>query len=240
MASNTDIIQSYVDLLILQYKGMPKAEATIQAFLKTLCIFELIDGIEDGYDIETAEGVQLDILGKYIGVSRIITGISFTRKYFGFMGYGDNPSLCSFAGFMGYGELSDNILTFSNGDHFSFSDGKEFGIINNVGYSEIPPDVQMLGYGDNKGSILTLIDSEYRTLLRFRILMNYSNCSMKDIDDFLFKYYGNDIYITDNFNRTITYTFPTQSTRLSAILKFTDCLPRSAGTEILLEYEPHT
>jgi hypothetical protein len=109
-----------------------------------------------------------------------------------------------------------------------------------MGYGELPPDEQFLGYGDNQKSVLTLLDEEYRILLKFKILINYFNCSLKDIDDFLYLSYGNDVYITDNFDRTITYTFPTQDTRLATILYYQKCLPKSAGTQILLEYSPHT
>lgn len=241
MAINSDIISYYQNLLILQYKGKPKAEATIEAFLKVLCIFEIIDAVEDGYNIDDAEGVQLDVIGKYVGVSRVIVGISFERSYWGFIGYGDDPGAAIFNPFMGYGVDPDNdLLVLSDGSHLVFSDGARFALENNKGNSEIPPDVQFYGYGDNQKSILSLNDTEYRTLLRFKILINYSNCSMKDIDDFLFEYYGTDVYVTDHFDRTITYTFPTQDTRLASILKYTNCLPKSAGTQILLAFEPHT
>ena len=41
--------------------------------------------MRDGYNLNTAVGAQQDILGKYVGVNRVITGVDFTRQYFGFM-----------------------------------------------------------------------------------------------------------------------------------------------------------
>lgn len=59
----------YSNLLILQYHNKPKAKATIEAVVNLLPD-ELIQEVIDGFDIETAVGKQLDILGEYIGVDR--------------------------------------------------------------------------------------------------------------------------------------------------------------------------
>lgn len=60
----------YADLLILQYKGKPKAYATIQALAELEIRNQLPIQIQDAFGLETAFGVQLDIVGKYAGVSR--------------------------------------------------------------------------------------------------------------------------------------------------------------------------
>ena len=62
----------YSNLLILQYHNKPKAKATIEAVVNLLPD-ELIQEVINGFDIETAEGKQLDILGEYIGVDRFYT-----------------------------------------------------------------------------------------------------------------------------------------------------------------------
>ena len=59
----------YSNLLILQYHNKPKAKATIEASVGLLPD-ELIINVINGFDIETAIGAQLDILGEYIGVDR--------------------------------------------------------------------------------------------------------------------------------------------------------------------------
>lgn len=59
----------YSNLLILQYHNKPKAKATIEATVGLLpddIILEVING----FDIETAVGKQLDVLGVYVGVDR--------------------------------------------------------------------------------------------------------------------------------------------------------------------------
>lgn len=86
---NEELILYYINLLILQYKTKPKASAQISALIESLMIYDLAIKVRDGYDIDTAIGVQLDIIGKYLGTDRIVTGSVFTRDYFGFANYGE-------------------------------------------------------------------------------------------------------------------------------------------------------
>lgn len=59
----------YSNLLIMQYHNKPKAKATIEATVGLLPD-DLIMEVINGFDIETAVGKQLDILGEYVGVDR--------------------------------------------------------------------------------------------------------------------------------------------------------------------------
>lgn len=65
--SNTD--SYYSNLLIMQYHGKPKAKATIEKSVALLPDDIILDVI-NGFNIETAVGKQLDILGEYVGVDR--------------------------------------------------------------------------------------------------------------------------------------------------------------------------
>lgn len=60
----------YADLLILQYKTQPKARATISALTGKIISDGLLLDVVNGFNILTAVGKQLDIIGKYIGLSR--------------------------------------------------------------------------------------------------------------------------------------------------------------------------
>lgn len=102
MITNAELNQYYSDLLIIQYKGQEKAPQHMFAVCDALMIYELIDAVENGFSIDTAVGKQLDIIGKYLGVDRIIRGIPFNRDYFGFMKYGENPALAVYKPFMKY------------------------------------------------------------------------------------------------------------------------------------------
>jgi hypothetical protein len=70
MSENSNLIEYYKNLLILQYSGLTKASATIQAIAEKIILYDLLVSIRDGFNIDTAVGKQLDILGKYTGVSR--------------------------------------------------------------------------------------------------------------------------------------------------------------------------
>lgn len=56
-------------LLIIQYHGKQKARATIEALAKMFPV-DLMFAVRDAFDIDTATGKALDVLGKYVGVSR--------------------------------------------------------------------------------------------------------------------------------------------------------------------------
>lgn len=68
-----ELIEYYTDLLIIQYNGKPKARATIRACVSEVLANGILFDIRDGYNVETAVGVQLDIIGKYVGVNRFFT-----------------------------------------------------------------------------------------------------------------------------------------------------------------------
>jgi len=74
--TDVQVAEYYADLLILQYKGKPRAYETVKAFVQELIDGQLTTAIQNAFDINTAVGVQLDIIGKYAGVTR--QGYNFT------------------------------------------------------------------------------------------------------------------------------------------------------------------
>ena len=74
--TDLEIAQYYADLLIMQYRDKPKATATVTAFAQMLVDGQLPLAVQNAFDINTAVGGQLDIIGKYAGVTR--DGYSFT------------------------------------------------------------------------------------------------------------------------------------------------------------------
>jgi len=79
-------IDNYLNLLILQYSDLPKASETIEALTgKYEELYNVILAFESAFDIDTAVGVQLDTLGKIIGLSRIVPDV-VPKVYFAFSG----------------------------------------------------------------------------------------------------------------------------------------------------------
>lgn len=68
--TDEELVQAYVDLLIIQYRNLPKARAHVGALVDMVIMNQLPFAVQDAYNIDTAVGEQLDILGKYAGVSR--------------------------------------------------------------------------------------------------------------------------------------------------------------------------
>lgn len=74
--TDLEIAIYYSDLLIYQYRDKPKAVATVTAFVEMLVSGQLPLAVQNAFDINTAVGKQLDVIGKYAGVTR--DGYSFT------------------------------------------------------------------------------------------------------------------------------------------------------------------
>jgi hypothetical protein len=104
--SDAALTDYYVKTLIMEYLDKPKAKATIQVLIDALMIFDLIVDVRDGYNVDDAVGVQLDVLGKYAGIGRNITGFSTSISYFGFLVYGETPPKTGIVSYLTYGATS--------------------------------------------------------------------------------------------------------------------------------------
>lgn len=69
--TNQEIINYYANLLILQYRSKPKAYATVQTLVTPVVMDQLPDAVQNAFELESAVGVQLDVIGKYAGVNRL-------------------------------------------------------------------------------------------------------------------------------------------------------------------------
>lgn len=74
----------YANLLILQYKLCTRARETIKLFAQLYLGDGVVFQLQDCLNIDIAEGVQLDLIGKILGVKRAITGLTLDKKYFSF------------------------------------------------------------------------------------------------------------------------------------------------------------
>lgn len=106
MATNltvAELIIYYRNLLIIQYKQLPKASATIGA-LSTEVVADLIyTQVQDAFDLDTAIGKQIDVLGAYVGARRLLANFTSTVDFMAFPEYSDGG-----AGLVvGFSEYSD-------------------------------------------------------------------------------------------------------------------------------------
>lgn len=97
-------IAYYMRLLAFQYQ-LPKAENTIAILVKQLLMDGLPQAVQDAFKVPTttsagAVGKQLDVLGKYIGISRNI-GEPTPLPYFGFVDYAGGGNMNGFSNYDG-------------------------------------------------------------------------------------------------------------------------------------------
>ena len=76
--------QYYADLLILQYHSKPKARATVGLTADIYLGDGLVFQLPNILDIDTAQGAQLDIIGKILDCPRIVQGVYNDLKFFQF------------------------------------------------------------------------------------------------------------------------------------------------------------
>lgn len=167
----------YADLLILQYRGKPRARATIKLGADIYLADGLAFQLNDILDIDTAVGAQLDVIGKILNCPREIPGIVVNTKFFTF-------------------HVDENSLGFSTIGDPSVGNFKTR-TLSNI-------------------SIYTLLDEEYRKLLRLKALSNVLEGTMAGIDEALYRVFGNDIKMVNNQDLSITYVIQTQDNAIEA------------------------
>lgn len=68
--TNDELAEYYAKLLIIQYRGKPKAFASVKELALLAISNQLTAQVQDAFNVDTAVGVQLDTIGKYAGASR--------------------------------------------------------------------------------------------------------------------------------------------------------------------------
>jgi hypothetical protein len=130
--TDAELKNYYANLLILQYREKPNAYETVKTNTEAAIINQLPLTVQDAFSLETAVGVQLDTVGKYIGASR-------------------------------------------------------------VGYDFSGP--------------VTLVDDDYRQLLKIKIIQNSSGSSLADIQNLIATYFPGTLYVFDYQDMRISYYF---------------------------------
>lgn len=113
-----ELLNYYSNLLIVQYNGKPKAKATIEMLVSLMFANLILIQIQDAFNWQTAIGNQLDIIGRWVGVSRFYNGqLFYFHPWFSFPGWDDSPDdlqggYSNFndfeqleGGFLSYGEI---------------------------------------------------------------------------------------------------------------------------------------
>lgn len=79
-----DLSAYYKNLLIVQYHNKDKAQAEIALGSSTFAGDWVMSDIPSIVDVDTAEGKQLDLIGKIVGVSRTAQGFVYGENYYSY------------------------------------------------------------------------------------------------------------------------------------------------------------
>lgn len=166
-----ELIAYYSDLLIMQYNNKPKAIATVQSYVGELVADQIIQQVSDGFDLETAIGEQLTMLGTYRNAPRNIYGLTPDKDFFVYVLYSDvDPTLVKgYATYDGDPDPSWYFILYSdvNNPLYYLSDSELRTLIKYL--AETNSEFQSVGSIDNIlfkyfGVYLELTDNEDMTI----------------------------------------------------------------------------
>jgi len=200
------LIEYYVNLLIIQYHGLPKASATITTFVTALLANNVYFDVLNAYNINpalgpTAVGDQLDVIGKYVGVNRYYSAIDLIN-YFAMVNYSQHSSLPASPPAFGFGTYA----TFPDYDYNG-----------------------TLVYNDIVTSQNALSDADFLLLIQFMILCNNMNYSAYAIDSALWTIFGDQVHAESNYNMSMTFFFVGPISTLLNTIIFKGLLPVPEG-----------
>lgn len=96
-ATLQELTDYYKSLLAYEYRGLPNATRQMALYSKQFVADNLAAAVDAAFNLETAVGAQLDIIGKYVGVPRNI-GTPLAQGYFGFWDYASARDLTKYQG----------------------------------------------------------------------------------------------------------------------------------------------
>lgn len=206
-ATLNNLLDYYANLLIIQYNGQKKATATIKMIASLILANLLILQIRDAFDWKTATGVQLDIIGKWVGVTRDYKGSIYWNQTL--LSYPYSSQLVP----------DDDTEAFQHGysDYTTF-DSDTGGVLtyNSLGFIE-----------------QSLSDDDYRTVIGLRIIQNSINHTAKNIDDAIWDYFGGQVYTTWAPHE-ITYNYPASLETVMEVCNYKNVLPAPTGVSVAL------
>lgn len=108
MATDESFKNEYLDLLIIQYHDKEKAKAETELTASHFSrVFDFFRSFFSEFDLDTAVGAQLDILGKLVGIPRVVP---FTTPK-NFFGFSNNPNSKGFGLAPFFNMFSDSLYT---------------------------------------------------------------------------------------------------------------------------------
>lgn len=243
MATLTEYLDYYQGTMAYQYANLPRASANIRNYVAQAVAENFLEELANCFTIDNAVGKQLDIIGKYIGVSRVVN-VPLNTPYFGFWDYTESdPAEQNPNGFYDYAygqqgaappvfvalgatrtiEETERFYSATiDGDLITEGDFIQSGF----SYAEF------YSYLNESQSTNTLSDGQYRFLLRMQIVLNSSDGTLASIQEFLLEYFALQVTVVDNQDMTLTYTVSPSSPLPADVLN--SYLPKPMGVGLIV------
>ena len=204
-----ELIEYYINLLIIQYATQPNAIATISAFIGELIQNQIVAAVGAGFNFtvtpvgqppDGAAGVQLDAVASYRGVNRVVYGLAPLT-------------------FFQYADAIVGAPFDANG----FMDPTD---------PDSPSDITwyFLTSEQTDVPLYSLTDDEEYRLTQFRAKAQSMFMSLENIDNLMETFFGNNAAMIDNENMTMYYVDLTSDTdTLFGICAITNSFPVLQG-----------
>lgn len=196
--------------LIMEYRHAPKNRALMRELVNLIFANNVLVDIKEGFDVETAVGKQLDIIGAWVGLDRFYDSIDlWEHSYFALVNY-SNIKVDEYEQWQG---------GFYNYTNFEYNNG---GFLTYKLYNETRTKSNQIG------------DAYFRDLIKLKIIKNSINFTKKNIDDAIYEWSNGTIYTTWDKMKVI-YNFPASKNNLLILADYKKCLPAPTCCTIQLE-----
>ena len=201
------------NLIIIQYRQSKKNRALIDLMVELIFANNLILKIRDlCLSVDKSVGAQLDVVGKWVGLDRYYNGIDlWDHNYLSYPFYTTikNSTYNQYqGGFSNYKNFEDN-----NGGFLMYRE-----------WQNVRTRVNAMG------------DEYFRSLIKLRIIRNSINCTMKNIDEAIWKWSDGKVYTTWG-TMELTYHYDSSYRNIMTLASYKNVLPNPTGCTIILEEE---
>jgi hypothetical protein len=214
MAVDPNLLEYYSDLLIVQYQDQPNMIATAQLLVNQSLCDGLPQELQTCFDLNSAVGDQLTIIGEIVGVPRNIFGLDLQNTFFNYTDYVGEPAAIGFGSYTESPYPTSLFRSYFDSATYTMTDAQmqqviQLKILFNNCYSSTKDIVAGLwelfgnyvSYIDNKNMTVTInVVNPYQTIF---IIAQYLNIiprpmgvglTLNLFTDFLYDQQGNILY----------------------------------------------
>lgn len=206
-----ELKEYFADLLIIQYRGAEKNRNLIKFLVDLIFANNLAMQVKENTVTLNSIGVQLDVVGKWVGVDRYYNQELWDRVYLSFPLYSTIKDAS-------YSQYQGGFSTYSN---FDDNDG---GVLTYKGWQAI------------RGSVNSLGDEYFKKLIQLKIIKNSIKHTCKNIDDAIWEWSEHNVYTTWG-TMQLTYHYNSDYKTIINIAKEKGVLLKPSGCEIVLVEE---